>query len=275
MEHTHVDIVVRHPDFGLSESLPKYWLANDPFATHFFDAFSLLIPIGEAMFIETVRLFRDKITDPKLREEVRAFFAQESLHLNEHHRYNKVLGERGYKVKRYEALVQWFVDAKRFFPNLFNLACVTCVEHFTAILGVSALRDDVYLTQNAQENYLAMWQWHSVEEIEHKAVAYDVYKVVGGGYFTRVFAMLYMSLMLLLLTIYIFCGLLWQDGFLFSPKTWLRGFYFLFIKPAVITKLVLPYLRFYKPGFHPWETDDRPLIARWKQKYDKKFALSA
>ena len=36
--------------------------------------------------------------------------------------------------------------------------------------------------------------WHALEENEHKAVAYDVYNLVGGGYFTRVLTMLVVTL---------------------------------------------------------------------------------
>ena len=36
----------------------------------------------------------------------------------------------------------------------------------------------------------SLWLWHALEESEHKAVAFDVYKATGGGYLRRVAIMI-------------------------------------------------------------------------------------
>ncbi|HIV69686.1 MAG TPA: metal-dependent hydrolase, partial [Candidatus Aquabacterium excrementipullorum] len=77
----HAAIVPRENlDFGLDGDIPKYWMGGDPFKTRFFDAMSTLFPQGEKFFITSVREYRDKITDPKLLQEVKDFTRQEAQH---------------------------------------------------------------------------------------------------------------------------------------------------------------------------------------------------
>ena len=32
---------------------------------------------------------------------------------------------------------------------------------------------------------IKIWQWHTLEELEHKSVSYDVYNVVGNSHLER------------------------------------------------------------------------------------------
>jgi len=50
-------------------------------------------------------------------------------------------------------------------------------------------------SDGVDENFKQLWRWHAIEETEHKAVAFDVYQAVGGGYFRRVFNMLIVTIM--------------------------------------------------------------------------------
>ena len=75
-----MDLEVRNIRFDLSEQLSKDWLDNDPFKTAFFNALSMTFPAGEGFFIESVKLFRDEITDPKLKQEISDFIGQEGIH---------------------------------------------------------------------------------------------------------------------------------------------------------------------------------------------------
>ncbi|HAK13838.1 MAG TPA: metal-dependent hydrolase, partial [Acinetobacter radioresistens] len=59
-------VVRSHLNFKLNE-IPRFWFGGDPFITRMFDALSLTFPDGERYFIQSVRLFRDQITDPELK----------------------------------------------------------------------------------------------------------------------------------------------------------------------------------------------------------------
>ena len=74
-------------------------LSEGQFKTAFENAFSLLFPIGEKAFIESVRNFEDQISDPKLLKEIKAFYGQEAAHRKVHQQYNEMLCDlRGYDL---------------------------------------------------------------------------------------------------------------------------------------------------------------------------------
>mgnify|MGYP003452248881 FL=1 len=74
----------RHLDFNLPKPLPRHWHGGDAFKTHLFDSMSVLFPDGERFFIDSVRQFRDQISDPLLKEQIRGFIGQEGHHSREH-----------------------------------------------------------------------------------------------------------------------------------------------------------------------------------------------
>src|SRR3546814_1673082 len=53
-----------------------------------------------------------------------------------------------------------------------QLAGTCALEHFTATLAHAILSDPAHLA-GAETEAQRMWRWHAIEEIEHKAVAYD------------------------------------------------------------------------------------------------------
>ena len=61
-----LEIEVRWPHFDLESDLKEDWFDGSAFKTAFENAFSLLFPVGEKAFIESVRNFEDQISDPKL-----------------------------------------------------------------------------------------------------------------------------------------------------------------------------------------------------------------
>jgi len=51
-----------------------------------------------------------------------------------------------------------------------------------------------------------------------------------------------------------------QDG-INTPRTWLRVLKFHFVAPGMLRVIFGAYWKFYSPNFHPWNIDDRALIA--------------
>ncbi len=97
----NVSIVKRNPKLDIAEALTSEWMDNHVFATAWLNAMSITFPLGEQFFINSVRHYRDRITDPKLQREMKAFYSQEAVHLREHQRYNELLcAQRGYDLEK-------------------------------------------------------------------------------------------------------------------------------------------------------------------------------
>ena len=74
--------------------------------------------------------------------------------------------------------------ARRILSPMNRLAITVALEHFTAIMADELLRNPEY-EKLMDPEHAKLWLWHAVEETEHKAVAFDVYRAVGGGYVRR------------------------------------------------------------------------------------------
>src|SRR5690606_10279173 len=135
------------------------------------DALSLLFPSGERLFIDSVRLFADDITDPKLKADIRAFIAQEAIHSREHAHYNALLTAQGIDVDGFGRLAERVVKfAERWTPNKIHLAISCVFEHYTALFA-EAFLGDPRVMEGAHPFFRDLWRWHAMEEEEHKAVA--------------------------------------------------------------------------------------------------------
>src|SRR6266481_4368961 len=172
----------RDRTFELGPDLPYHWHSDDGGITHFFNALSLMLPPGERFFMAALRPFLREIEDPGLRKQVLGFLAQEGVHSREHERYNKRLDEQGYwTAKWFELLTLVSLDVtRRFTSRRWQLAITCAFEHLTATVADTVLRDSRIL-RDAHPEYARLWRWHCAEEIEHKAVAFDVYRTVAPG----------------------------------------------------------------------------------------------
>jgi len=178
-------IKVRAPRFTLDD-VPRDWLATDPIASDLVDALSLVFPDGERFFIRSVLAFADRYeNDPDLRARVRGFVGQEGRHGHEHDRMNKSIASRGHDVKGYlrfyTGVMYGMVEPAT--PKTWSLASTAALEHMTATLAEAALT--LRLLDHAHPELARMLRWHAAEEIEHRAVAFDVLTKVDPRLRTR------------------------------------------------------------------------------------------
>jgi predicted metal-dependent hydrolase len=263
----------RRPSFDLASALASDWHGGSAFRTAYFNAMSMLFPLGEKFFIDSVCHFRKQIDDPKLLQEITAFQGQEATHRRQHQKYNELLCEqRGYDLDRFERPMRdrmaW---AYREFSARRRLAGTVANEHLTAIMADDLLRFKDALTE-ADPNVAALWLWHGIEETEHKAVAFDVFVAVGGTVAERRQALIMNTFFFFKDTFRNLCIMLMHDGKLWSLREWLGGFKFLFIKPGIMRRVFFSYLRFYRKNFHPWQHDNRKLIADWERGHGKNIS---
>lgn len=176
-------ITVRHPSFDL-EDLPRHWVGGSRLGTWFGDAGHVFIPLGEDFFVDTVKAFRHHVTDPAQRRDVNAFVGQELTHRRAHARLWDVLRRQGVPVDRYAELIGQVRRLEDRLPARFRLSVTAALEHYTAAFGHAFLTED--LGAAVPEEMAQLLAWHGLEELEHRAVAYDVLCLVDDRYVLRV-----------------------------------------------------------------------------------------
>ena len=265
-----VAMTIPHRDiaFGLEPArIPRDWVLGDPFQTTFINALSLLFPEGERFFVDSVKRMQPKLTDDALRRDVQGFIAQEAMHGREHRAFNELIVSHGYTVApRVEArLKKFFRFVRRALTPKSQLAITCALEHFTAMLGETLLSDE-RLRKDIDESMQRLWLWHALEETEHKAVAFDVYRAVGGGYVRRSLLMIVTTIGFLVAHALVHARLMAARGVLWRPWRWGRGLVRMWIWPGYLTRLVPSYLSYFRPGFHPNDRDARGLVETWRTK---------
>ncbi|HYW15974.1 MAG TPA: metal-dependent hydrolase [Allosphingosinicella sp.] len=261
---TDLTITPRDRRFGRGAKTERWWLAGNPYGSALYDALSVTFPKGEAFFVESVRAFRDD-APPRLAEEIRAFITQEVMHSREHVAFNRRAVEAGYDIAPLEARVDYRIEETKSRPPIVNLAATMALEHFTAILASELLGDPSHL-EGADPQSAALWRWHSIEEIEHKGVAYDTW-LHATRHWTRRKRWMVKSLVMLKVTRNFLVErtqgalmLLAQDG-IKGPRAWGGLFWYMMVSPGMVRKILGAWVKFFLPGFHPWKHDDRQLIA--------------
>jgi predicted metal-dependent hydrolase len=262
-------ITSRDLAFGRSAPTPRHWLGGDAIATAFYNALSASFPQGERFFMDSVRNFKSK-ADAKLQQQIVSFTTQEALHTREHVFFNQQIAGAGYDLSKLDAVIKKRLEFGRTRPKIEQLGATIALEHFTAILAHEALRNPAHFADAAPEAQ-RMWKWHAIEEIEHKSVAFDTFlaatKNLPGWqrYFIRVRTMIVSTFMFFEFLFRGIAYLFQQDG-INTPSSWFKMFRFMLFKPGMIGRVIPAYFTYYKPSFHPWEEDDRGLIAETEQR---------
>lgn len=262
---TEQPAIVSRAFSGVKEPLlDRHWVRGDPYATAFFNALSAVFPHGETFMIRCMMPWADRVP-PFLGRQVRAFIEQEAGHAREHVGMNKALIEAGYDVAPLDKKIRGFVKLFENASDIVKLTATMCIEHFTAIVAAEILRDKGHLDGTDGE-LRELWLWHAVEEVEHKGVAFDVWK-----YATREWsparAWAWRSTFMLLITLSFFINrtlgqieLLRQDGIGFAQalRCIMRAG---FGKGGIGRNVLRPWVSFFRPSYHPWDKDDRLLLA--------------
>ncbi|AYC32646.1 metal-dependent hydrolase [Pseudomonas cavernae] len=258
---------VRRMDFSFSDT-KKYWWGDEPFMTHFMNNLSSLFPYGEKFFVDSVRAVRERITDPQLKKDISAFIGQEAMHSKEHATYNDYAAEHGIDLEKLELRIKVLLEwVTKVFTKKQCLAATCALEHFTATMAEQLLKREDLTTQIDDPKMYQLWMWHAIEENEHKAVCYDAYQAIGGGYFIRTITMLLTTVIFLGVIGWFQLHLLRKDGQLFNWRAWKRGLTTLFSpRNGFFTKLIGPYLDYYRPGFHPYDHETKTLEKTWRQR---------
>jgi predicted metal-dependent hydrolase len=259
-----VGIPVRTLGQSYGDDFPTFWFKNNAYLTMLFTAFSANLPEGEAQFVYSVRLFQDKITDPVLKAQVRAFIGQEAHHSHEHAALNKAMIKRGFPLQKIENRLKRIIKFMKKRSAKKQLAETVCAEHFTALMADYALSDHSNFLGSIAEPVRTTWAWHAIEELEHKAVAFDVYdQLVGDRQLLRR-TMVEETLLMILLNSFNALHLTTKTGQLTNFKMWREAFAMLGNMGKTMKS---DYLDFYKADFHPMQHNAEMTLAKARKRY--------
>ncbi len=248
-------------DLEISADVPRYWMGGDPYSTHLLNALSITFPPGEKLFMSAVRALRHKVEDPALKEQIKAFLAQEALHSREHSALNAWLTKAGYPADKLEQEVADDIASRQSQRTAYQDLAVTCaLEHFTAIMAESWLKHPE-LRERCHPELQALWLWHAIEELDHKAVAFDVYEAAGGEYARRVLTMLVVTVGLIGGVSIFQAQLMAHDNEHKNVRSWAKGLWKYWGPTGYFVKLIPSYLRYFRRDFHPWDSDESALMA--------------
>ncbi len=263
-DHERLVLEARDVEFDWS-ALPLHYVPGEPFTTHVLNVLHLLLPAGEDFFVDVFKKALPLIKDDQLRLDVQGFIGQEAMHSQTHSGVLDFFAAKGVDLTPFTDQIEWLFgklmgDRPRWSTRrqhswlLEQVSVVAAVEHYTAILGEWILDSPAHDAIGTDPVMLDMLRWHGAEEVEHKAVAFDVMKHLKAGYWRQLRTQLVVSPMMLLM--------------------WIRGVRFMYsvdrdlppgAKPrwrdyftAARRGLVPGPLRFvraigvyYLPGFHP------------------------
>jgi predicted metal-dependent hydrolase len=234
--------------------------------SHVFAVLSSVFPEGEAYFVRSVRAVRHRVTEPRLREAVEGFIGQESMHGREHRAFNEHLATLGYPTRPIDTYIRGLTWVRqRCLSETMNVAIVAALEHYTATLAETVLTDPEARAALGHRAARCLLVWHALEELEHKAVAFDVYRSLGGGERMRVTAMWIVHLNFVLETaIWTLVSLLRDPTARRHPGRVVRDFWSLRRSPFIAARALQRLVSYHHRGFHPNECDDSELIAAWR-----------
>ncbi len=255
---------IRRMDFDFGADIPRWWFGGDRELTRSVDAMHMLFPEGERFFVRSVKHYlRDIEDDPELKARVKGFIGQEVMHGREHEAAFALLDRDGVEYQSFidgviKPTFERFADR---LPPIYQLAGTCALEHLTATLGESTFSDP--LLERAHPTMRELMEWHAVEELEHKSVAFDVFRHVGGRYHHRIIGMTIAYALFMRLWRLGTRHLLERDGgYSAADMKALRQ------RVREADAEVMPLFRrafvsYLRPGFHPEQRDTSGLVAAW------------
>lgn len=222
-----------------------------PVKNHFVNSLHVVVAHGERYMIANIRRVRARLRSPELGRQADWFVAQEASHAAEHRRFSAQLARLGYDVGRLDRLCRF--AGQRLLPRVLgarlNMAVTVAIEHWTACVAEIVLRDRLLADLDPAARRLV--EWHCFEELEHRAVAFDVWRDVCGSYLVRLAGMAIGVQLIALLSLYGLVSFLAQDRQLLSWRAWREGLRFFYLREALVVRTLPRALALARPGFHP------------------------
>ncbi|MFZ5601010.1 MAG: metal-dependent hydrolase [Pseudomonadota bacterium] len=246
---------------------PLHWVPDDILATHVLNVLHLVLPSGELWMCRTFNKALPLIRDEQLKQDVQGMVRQEGAHASSHravlgwyerngfdfslshrrleHIFTVLLSDRplGCLTLRGKWIQRWL---------LLRLGVVAAIEHLTCALGSWAFYNETLEKDGADSGMVELIKWHGAEEIEHRCVALELYRHLGGGYCQRTILFLLVFGAMVLTWMRGARAFLRQDAAAL-PCYGLRGYRESARRGHLpsVSFILRACMRYFRPGFHP------------------------
>lgn len=164
------DLVIRKLPWTFDAAVPFQWQPANPLVGMFGNLFTFFAVPFEQYIINALRDAKDRVTDPRVAEEMDAFVRQEGQHSWAHRKHMNTL------TKQYPGLKETQRQATELFDGL--LATRSLEFHVSYIANIEATftplfkvfldhRDSIF--GGGDPRIASLILWHFVEEIEHRS----------------------------------------------------------------------------------------------------------
>lgn len=242
----------------------RRYFDRDLLASHLVATLSGVIPAGERFVAEAVKRYRKHIDEPHLAAQANAFVGQEFVHQREHDRFNRALAKLGYPTAIIDRSSELTFALLGRLPRRTQVAMTSAIEHWTAVIAEHVLTEGWLDERDLPSDTREFLGWHLVEELEHKAVAFDTMQSVGTTEAERIAAM---ALVVVALLPSVAGGMLLSLAL--DPTTRSHRHVRASMRHARPTRDLARSFRadllaYLKPGFHPDERSTDDMLERWR-----------
>jgi predicted metal-dependent hydrolase len=246
------------------QDLPVYWFDNSPFKSHFMNSLSTRFHHGEKFFILAVKRYKPEITNLELSKEVDEFILQENNHRQIHNQYDTWLASKGYPtLELQEMFTESIMKVQTTGSKDFNLTMTVCLEHITVIIAEYFFETPAVF-DTMHPHFKKLWQWHGIEELEHKSVAADLLKLFGKESVPKRFLQMIITISLMIKILKGTCILLKHDKQLWKWRTLTDAIQFFFsLRNGIFIRTLKSFFRFMKSDFHPSNVDHSHLLKKY------------
>lgn len=248
------------------------WSRSSPRFSVFLNAFGVHVPYFERYLVHSMRKAREQIADPTLRRDVTAIIGQEAHHARNFVALNHMFAKRYPKIAECDARARDFFAHHAATDDLRRLVGFTAgYETFTFLAGAIILQRHSRWLADSHPVINAMWVWHQVEEVEHGAVAIDVYRHLYGEHeWYRKWMVLVAFRHIAEETVRAYVHMCRVEGWLRGPLRAVRSLGFLLRILGILVRNAAPAMRRgYDPRKHPIVNDRQsPIQIAWRR-YEK------
>jgi predicted metal-dependent hydrolase len=245
----------------LGDDRPRAWHPAGLGPTVFLEALSAMAPVVESFFIDDTRRLLPRVADERTRSEGAAFVRQEAAHASMHAAFNRVLVRRGVPVEAVAHAVRQWLAIVDWTSSDLRSSVAMAGEHLLGEIG-HALLSRPALLAGVDPRIARLFRWHGYEEVEHKAVLFDVFHAARGrGLYTYAVRITGLWIAVALLAVALPAAsyrILASAGAAHAPQAWRGLLRFLFGREGMLRGCWHALGAYHRRAFHPWRyRDDR------------------